>query len=295
MNRFRFGDSEESTSDFDEDTSGLPFPEPLSRSSFLASDFDAANYLSSLRNRHQSLEDLRQELRNLDQLLSKELLDLVNENYQDFLSLGPALQGGEEKVEGVRVGLLAFQRDIQTIRDKVEARRKEVEQLLGEKRQLRGDANIGKALLDFVDRVEELEQRLMIGDSAARPQEDCADDLDSESDFLDSESDESDEESPANKSAAPSVSLKRLEHHIQKYVYLTKLSTRIGDEHPFLVGQQPRVTKIRSTVLLDLKTALEQAKHAGGKQDRKTLEVLRLYNLMGEDTSAVSALKNLKT
>lgn len=294
MNRFRFGDSDESASEVDDDTSGLPFPEPLSRSSFLAPDFDPAKYLSSLTNRHQSLEDLRQELRDLDQLLSRELLDLVNENYQDFLSLGIALQGGEEKVEQVRVGLLAFQRDVQSIRDKVDARYREVEQLVEEKKRLRKQANVGRALLDYADRVDELERKLMIRDSTPTHQGDSTKDLDTDSDLLDSESEESEEEElPNGASATALVSLKRLEHHIQKYVYLTRLSLRIGDDHPFLLNQQPRLSKIRSAVILDLKTALEQAKNAGEKRDTKTLAALRLYKLMGEDTSAVSALKNL--
>ncbi|KAL4942903.1 hypothetical protein BDV06DRAFT_154803 [Aspergillus oleicola] len=290
MNKFRFGDSDESASDLDDDTSGLPFPEPLSRASFLSPDFNPATYLSSLTNRHQSLEDLRQELRDLDQLLSRELLDLVNENYQDFLSLGTALQGGEEKVEQVRVGLLAFQRDVQAIRDKVEARQSEVAGLLNEKKKLRADANIGRALLDFADRVEELEKRLMIGEQGA--QEKSTELSESESDFL--ESDE--EEDTENEDDGQSVSLKRLEHHLQKYVYLTRLSSRVGEDHPFLQAQQPRMSKIRSALLLDLKKALEQAKQtkqAGDKRDTKTLAVLRLYKLMGEDTSAVSALKDL--
>ncbi|KAI9037028.1 COG2 family protein [Aspergillus affinis] len=287
MNKFRFGDSDESASDLDDDTAGLPFPEPLSRASFLAPDFDPAQYLSSLTNRHQSLEDLRQELRELDQSLSRELLDLVNENYQDFLSLGTALHGGEEKVEQVRVGLLAFQRDVQAIRDKVEARHQEVAQLIAEKKRLKGSTNVARALLDFADRVEELERRLMIGGTSAE---------DEDSDMLESESDETDDDEELSNGASttPLVSLKRLEHHIQKFVYLTRLSSRIGDEHPFLLTQQPRLSKIKSAVLLDLKTALEQANHAGEKRDTKTLVVLRLYKLMGENTSAVTALKNLK-
>lgn len=277
----------------DDDTSGLPFPEPLSRTSFLSPDFNPAAYLSSLTNRHQSLEDLRQELRDLDQLLSRELLDLVNENYQDFLSLGTALQGGEEKVEQVRVGLLAFQRDVQSIRDKVEARQTEVEELLNEKKRLRANANIGHALLDFADRVEELEKRLMIGEQS--PQGIPTESSDTESDFLESEDEDEDEteDEERGENTAPLVSLKRLEHHLQKYVYLTRLSSRIGDEHPFLLAQQQRMSKIRSALLLDLKKALEQAKQAGDKRDTKTLAVLRLYKLMGEDTSAVSALKDL--
>jgi hypothetical protein len=290
---FQFGgDSDGSGSDFDEDPSGLPFPEPLSRTSFLAPDFDPATFLSSLTNRHQSLEDLRQELRSLEQLLNKELLDLVNENYQDFLSLGTALRGGEEKIEGVKVGLLSFQRDVQSIRDKVEARRREVEGLLNQKRQLRTHADIGKDLLDYADRVEELEYRLMIKNESTARDTTEDDGSDSESDVYGTDSDDSDE-GELGDGAAP-VSLKRLERHVQKYVFLTSIATRVGESHPFLLAQQPRVGKIKSTVLLDLKTALEQANHAGAKRDARTMAVLRLYDFMGEDVSAILALKNLK-
>ncbi|KAJ5573804.1 uncharacterized protein N7459_008231 [Penicillium hispanicum] len=294
MNRFNFGDSDESSSDFDEDPSGLPFPEPLSRASFLTPDFDPATFLSSLTNRHQSLEDLRQELRGLEQLLNKELLDLVNENYQDFLSLGSALRGGEEKIDGVKVGLLSFQRDVQSIRDKVEARRQEIEQLLNEKRQLRVHADVGKDLLDYADRIEELEHRLMIQDTSPSHEEtNVADESDTGSDLYDNGNDErvADEELADGAALVP---LSRLERHVQKYVFLTTLAARVGDNHPFLLSQQPRVSRIRSTVLLDLKTALEQASHVGEKRDMRTMAVLRLYDLMGEDVSAIAALKNLK-
>jgi hypothetical protein len=235
---------------------------------------------------------LRQELRSLEQLLNKELLDLVNENYQDFLSLGTALRGGEDKIEGVKVGLLSFQRDVQSIRDKVEARRREVEGLLNQKRQLRTHADIGKDLLDYVDRVEELEYRLMIKNESTTRDTPEDDGSDSESDVYGTDSDDSDEEELGD--GAVPVSLKRLERHVQKYVFLTSIATRVGESHPFLLAQQPRVGKIKSTVLLDLKTALEQASHAGAKRDTRTMAVLLLYDFMGEDVSAILALKNLK-
>ena len=90
-----------------------------------------------LTNRHQTLEDLRSELRDLSSSLNKELLDLVNENYTDFLSLGSTLKGGEEKVEEVRVGLLGFQRDVNGIKAAVTNRKEEVRGLVGERKQFR--------------------------------------------------------------------------------------------------------------------------------------------------------------
>lgn len=232
-------------------------------------------------------------MRGLEQFLNKELLDLVNENYQDFLSLGSSLRGGEEKVEGVKVGVLSFQRDVKAIRDKVEARRHEVEELLNEKRRLRTNADIGKDLLDYADRVEELEHRLMIVDKSSQ-KEAAQDESDAESDLYSGESADSDDDELPD--GTPAISLKRMERHAQKFVYLTSIAARVGEKHPFLLAQQLRVAKIKSTVLLDLKNALEQATAGGkqGKSDARTMAVLRLYELMGEDVSAVAALKNLK-
>lgn len=228
-------------------------------------------------------------------MLNRELLDLVNENYQDFLSLGTALRGGEEKVEGVKVGLLSFQRDVESIRDKVEVRRREIEDLLNEKRQLRTQTDVGKDLLDYADRIEELEHRLMIEDkSAPREGTPTHDDSDTESDLYDRGSEESDDEEEELTDGTTPISLKRLERHVQKFVFLSSLADRVGEKHPFLLAQEPRVGKIKSTVLLDLKTALEQASQAGAKRDARTMVILRLYDLMGEDISAVAALKNLK-
>lgn len=231
----------------------------------------------------------------MSQSLNKELLDLVNENYQDFLSLGSALKGGEEKIEEVRVGLLGFQRDVGTIRDRVESRRLELESLLSEKKRLRSQTNVGKALLDVAERIEELEQRLMIAEPE-KPELASPDELETDLDILDTETEESesedddqddDDELGDETDTTAVVPLKRLEQNIQKFVYITILSERIGNTHPFLINQQPRILKIKATLLLDLNAALEQAKQAGEKKDARVLKIMRLHNLIGEEAGAL--------
>ncbi|OXV07490.1 hypothetical protein Egran_04745 [Elaphomyces granulatus] len=285
-------DDNDSGSDIDGNVFDLPFPKPLSRTSFLAPDFDPATFLASLTNRHQSLEDLRQELRDLSQSLNKELLDLVNQNYQAFLSLGGALRGGEEKVEEVRVGLLGFQRDVTALRAKVDARRQDVENLLGEKKQLRANANLGRMLLDILARIEELELRLLIGDVTQPP---AVEESDLDLDLSDSDSDENSDIGLSNgPKPATMISLRRLEHQIQKYAYIPTVTERLGNAHPFLTSLQPRIEKIKLTLLLDLNTALDQANNAGERRDERTLKVLQLYSLIGEEPSAISALRRKK-
>lgn len=218
---------------------------------------------------------------------------MVNENYQDFLSLGGALQGGEEKVEEISVGLLGFQRDVASIHAKVEARKAEMESLLQEKKAYRIKANIGRALLDIAERIEELEQRLMIVGTKTSNGLPSTDDVDSDQEGFISDNTESEEDSEEETDESAIISVKRLEGHVQKYLYIVSESDRIGSDHPFVVGQQPRLEKIRSTLLLDLDTALKQSRKGGTKDETRTVKVLRLYDSLKAESSAVSALKQL--
>lgn len=147
---------------YSDDEDDLPYPLELPRNDFLASDFSPQTYLSTLRNRHQTLEDLRSDLRRRSQLLNQELLDLVNNNYEEFLSLGSDLKGGEEKVEGVRVGLLGFEREIEGIKNVVAERVDEFGKLLNEKKEIRREVMLGRGLLEVETRIAELEDSVGI-------------------------------------------------------------------------------------------------------------------------------------
>lgn len=151
-----------SSDDSDDDLSTLPYPQPLQRSAFLAPNFKAADYLSTLRNRHQTLSDLRSELRTRSQTLAKELLDLVNDEYQAFLGLGSDLRGGEEKVENVRVGVLGFVKGVDGVKGSVVARKEDVNRLLEEKKRIASQILVGRQLVEIHTRIGELEDALAI-------------------------------------------------------------------------------------------------------------------------------------
>ncbi|EEH33232.2 hypothetical protein PAAG_04285 [Paracoccidioides lutzii Pb01] len=291
MPHIQFGNSDDSDSDSvlsgaNCTDSNLPFPKPLSRSSFLSPTFDPATFLSSLTNRHQTLSDLQTELRELSQSLNNELLDLVNENYQDFLSLGSALRGGEEKVEQVRVGLLGFQRDVKGLRDLFEKRIGEMAELVEEKKKLRKGIMVAHELLDVEYSIGELEESLMIVDGRGEKASGTDDDDEDDSDWIiESEMEESDGGGDGGDAAgsgsdgggAPTVSLSRLERHIQKYLYIRTISGRVGDSHPFIAQQEGMMGKIKTALLLDLKIALRQAKN----RPQRLQAVTRLYELLG--------------
>jgi conserved oligomeric Golgi complex subunit 2 len=287
MSKFYFaGDCASISSTDDEDN--LPYPEALPRSDFLALNFDALVYLSSLSHRHQTLEDLRSDLRERSQTLSKELLDLVNTNYEEFLNLGSDLKGGEEKVQDVRVGLLSFKRGVEDVRAKVKERGLEVEKLLEEKSRVSKHINIGRKLLEVDARLEELEEKLMVG-SIGRNEK-----APSEESWDDSEDDGGGNERDIHDEGDGGTSLRKLQRLVQDYQYTEQLSTAIGLHHPFIIAQKSRIMRIRNTILLDLGSALKQAYLSSGTSNLVLLRIMSTYREMGEGIEAVKVLRALK-
>jgi len=290
MSRFYFsGDSASISSADDEDN--LPYPEALPRSDFLTPEFDAATYLSTLSDRHQTLEDLRSDLRERSQALSQELLDLVNTNYEQFLSLGSDLRGGEEKVEDVRVGLLGFKRGVEDVRLKIRTRGLEVEGLIEDKTGVNKQISTGRRLLEFDARLEDLEEKLMVGSLGRNANEDGVD--------IWSESEDDDDDDDDNKTPEENVSgganIKKLHRLVQDYRHAEHVASSVGAHHPLIAAQEPRMMRIKNTLLLDLSTAIKQAYTGGEASKLQLLKLMGLYREMGEPAEAVKVMKALKT
>lgn len=203
----------------------------------------------------------------------------MNENYQDFLSLGSSLQGGEEKVEEVRLGLLGFKRDVEELRDAVDRKQKEFGPLLEEKKRIRAEIQLGRALLDVDERVRDLEERLMLGSAgSAKGDEDAG--------FS-----ETDDEMEEDESGISTSTLKR---HAHQLIYIQRLVKKIGPEHPFLVGQEEKILRLRQTVLLDLSNTLKQCPAPSDQQKGKIIKILGIYREMGDFGEALKVLKERK-
>lgn len=287
MSKFFFGGGSESHSSDDEDN--LPYPAALPRGDFLTKDFDAPTYLSTLADRHQTLEDLRTDLRERSQALSKELLDLVNTNYEQFLSLGSDLKGGEEKVEDVRVGLLGFKRGVEDVRAKVRERKNEVEIFLNEKKGISKEIAFGRKLLELDSRLEDLEDRLMVS-SLGRG----VDGVDEDS-WSDSEDEEGDEDELTVDGVIGGTSTRKLRKFVLDYRHIDYLLDSIGREHPFVVAQDSRITRVRNTILLDLNTATKQAAAMGDDGKPRLVKMLSTYREFGASEEAVKLLRDLKS
>ncbi|KAI1206820.1 oligomeric golgi complex component, COG2-domain-containing protein [Annulohypoxylon truncatum] len=264
-----------SSSSDSEDDAPLPFPTALPRSDFLVPDFDPAEYLSSLANRHQTLEDLRSDLRERSAAISTELLELVNSNYTSFLSLGDELKGGEEKVEDVRVALLGFRRAVEEIKGRVRERGSEVAGLNQDLSSVRGEIETGRKMLELDERISTLEGRLAIG--SIGPDSDDSDEDDEDGDELD---------------GAVGSSSAKLAQLANEYVTIDELADDIGRDTPFVRKMEERLIRCRNTVLLDLGAALKEAKQAGGKGQAKLLKLMGIYSLLDAQAEAVKTLKS---
>lgn len=260
--------------DFDPDAP-LPFPTALSRRDFLAPDFNAATYLSSLfpsgssdagtgAHRHQTLEDLRAELRERSSAISAELLELVNANYAAFLGLGDGLRGGGERAEDVRVALLGFRRQVEDVQARVRGRREDVQRSGDELRALRGEVEAGRRMLELDERCGVLLGKLEAGGPDGDVEEDDDDSVDDDNE-------------------------ERLVEMAREYNAIVRLADALGRDLPYVRKMEERITRCRNTLLLDLGSSLKEARKSG--QHEKTIRLLGLYRVLGAYSEGVKTLK----
>lgn len=280
------------------DDDALPFPTALSRQDFLPPDFHAAAYLSSLfpsdvdttsAHRHQTLEDLRSELRDRSAAISTELLELVNANYTSFLGLGDELKGGEDRVEDVRVALLGFRRAVEDINSQIARRKREVSDACDELGAVRHGIERARRMLELDERVGALEARLAVDSLPKGSAADIFDEISEEDD--DDEDDELDQEvGSINRTFVGSNPTKLLSLS-KEYLITDQVADLIGRDTPFVKQITERMQRCRNTLLLDLNTATKEARSAGPRGQTRILKFLTIYRLLSAEAEAVGVFK----
>ena len=245
---------------------------------------------------------------------------MVNANYTSFLSLGDELKGGEERVEDIRVAVLGFRRAVEEVRGKVKEKRGEVGGLVRELGAVRGAVEWGRGVLELEGRVEGLEVKLNLGSMGgsaggggggsgvegwvkkgmkdellAVGEEDDYDGWDSGSEdfkeevLLDDDGDaEEDEEREGFMSSSPA----ELEALAREYVRIEQMADRLGGhEVPFVRKMEERMIRCRNTILLDLSTALKEARKAGERGKKRVVRYLGVYRVLDAELEAVRVLK----
>lgn len=203
----------------------------------------------------------------------------MNSNYQDFLGLGRDLKSGDEKVEEVKVGLLGFRKEVENVRTKVIEREETVSTLVDERRDIRMQISVGRALVEYESRLARLEAQLMM-ETTGKP--------------VDDDLSESEDDSDEDNEGSYSMPITKLRKNVQQYRLIEETAKGVGEQHPFIQAQAHRMTKVRNTLLLDLSTALRQAKVAGASGADRIMKVMKVYADMDESVEAVKVLKELK-
>jgi hypothetical protein len=161
----------------------------------------------------------------------------------------------------------------------------EVDGLVEERRAIGVRVAVGRRLVEYEARLRGLEELLVI-ETTGKDGNDGGDEAVSDSE---EESDEDEEE----EDGVLGVSISRLRRNALQYRVVQELQKGL-DEHPFVTAQVPRMMKVRNTLLLDLSTALQQAKAAGLPGAERIMKVMKIYADMDESAEAVKVLKSLK-
>jgi hypothetical protein len=155
-----------------------------------------------------------------------------------------------------------------------------VASLMGDKRSLKQEIMLGRALLEIAERIEDLEGHLMIGETMQRKSDNGLPDgnTDDEAAF-DSFSDEeysADEYRPR---------VRRLERLVEQYLVVQVLISHHDAEHPFIVAQEERLHQIQVTLRLDIEATMKQVQgtgliHGGSTEGGSSRSLLQLRQLL---------------
>ncbi|KAH0470863.1 hypothetical protein IEQ34_000586 [Dendrobium chrysotoxum] len=225
------------------DPSGDSEPLWFKKSSFLRADFDPESYIADLRT-FVPLESLGAELRSHLATLKSELVELINRDYTDFVSLSTRLVDVDSSVARMRAPLAEF-------RDKVAAFRIAVENSLSSLRsglRQRAEASAAREMLErlldtfhVVSKVEKLIKELPITVSIGPN----ADLVHVEKGILSNENSLHPAENGTNFRVTQSILLERIASEMNRI----KFSISNAKDLPFIVNLEKRIQS--ATELLD--------------------------------------------
>ncbi|EAU91231.2 hypothetical protein CC1G_06866 [Coprinopsis cinerea okayama7 len=279
----------------DSEVPTLPAYVPLSHENpYLTADkFDVEEFLRSRS--YTSLPDLRAELREYLATLKEELVKLINDDYEAFISLSTDLRDEGARLETLKRPLDGIRREILESKKELDAIQQSVQEKLKKRAVLREEKALLQLLLKISDSVTRLEKLLAI----SSPEED--DDLTSSKLTLQlgNAEDPSDEKLPANRA-------KHLSRIATEYTQLLYHTAKARSEQcVFVNGIQWRIDRIHSTLSSDLDSLFSTTLSyiTEGKPDTKHTELertkwiadltecLRTYDLLGLWTDAEDIIR----
>ncbi|KAJ3692310.1 hypothetical protein LUZ60_012660 [Juncus effusus] len=246
-----------------------------------SSDFSPSSYIASLRS-YVPLETLAAELRSHLTSLNSDLIDLVNENYADFVGLGNRLAGAGDAAARIREPIGELRAKVAGLTSAVEAQLVELKAGMGRRAAAASARELLERMLDtfhVVSKVEKLIKELPTAPADLPKTEISSSEQSSElnnGNFPNTES-------GASTRITQSILLERIASEMNRLKFL------IGDEKnlPFIENLEKRIQSATSQLDASLEICFTQA--LKNKNNSAIYNCLRAYAAI-DNTSAAEGL-----
>ncbi|CAO3646141.1 unnamed protein product [Cunninghamella blakesleeana] len=160
---FSFGDEDDEK--FIQSIQPLP-KQAIERAVFTAPDFDPDSFLSSRR--HLGLERLKMELNSHLRLLKNELVELINQDYQDFINLSTNLKGVDRSMDSLQIPLIRMESQVKDLKSHFQGTIENLENQLEKRGHVQEKKTCLKLLLNIHESVSKVEDLLEINADIAK-------------------------------------------------------------------------------------------------------------------------------
>lgn len=139
----------------------FPYPVSISRDDFQGATIEADAFLFK-NHRFTSVDSLIKDLTQLSNSLSQELLDLVNNDYNDFIELGKSINGGLDLINSIKVDLKSFNAELLSLKTSLISSRDTASQALHHRKLLLELKSTIKLVLLLNEQVNNFETLLAV-------------------------------------------------------------------------------------------------------------------------------------
>merc|ERR1712137_100640 len=137
----------------------------FNKDTFDEDDFSVDQFLFDLRHRSLPLSSVLRDLRRYNSSLEAKLLELINQDYADFVSLSANLKGIDQTIDSLRVPVQSLHQEVASIRDSVTDEMSEVKEKMARKRQLEEKRQCLTLFLDVYQTICKIEALLRVGEA----------------------------------------------------------------------------------------------------------------------------------
>ncbi|CAH8486430.1 unnamed protein product [Schistosoma turkestanicum] len=240
------------------------------RESFLNNDFNSDDFILEQHRRGTSLEKLRDDLLQYSNILKSSLIELINQDYADFVSLSTNLVGLDKSIDTIVTPLKQLQSYISSVLAELESTDQELSAKLKSLQHIKNEKDYANSLFTLDSCVSRLERWLTQSNDRLVNKEQINDQLDhkynnnnnEESKDINNDGDDNDLdiwplEFYADCSLHEDIG-QRMDRIANEYIKLQFFSKKCHD-HPILNSLKPRIHWITINLQEQLETRLKES------------------------------------